>query len=589
MRLLAKYILLVVVIVFGIVLYGRQSEFEESIQTIIRAPIMRIIEPTINPDRIMNVSTRTIHPIDQISPEPIVIKETPMSKLYEIREKVKGKYYTITLLSVEVPANYCFSCEVNRESLLRRNLTYDSFITRHKMKMVTINWLNETIVNVIFNFYKMNRYQYFIPQSIREKITLCNVYLEDDWKESYCNHSTNYTQFYCQKQGPDDQCLEPKEYISMNHFSPLTLEETIKYDKLFVTKTFVKYRVATTLPSLRLNVTRRELEVLPPHCSDFYSGADMANYYKSIEMSEDEYSFTEIYQNYLNDITPLGFYLNNLWMYKHCTFNNTEGWLTFYKKMISKVKSFKKPETIRNISLSEHMRHNVENKFVLFLGDSTIRDIIHVAYKMFRLSSVSWIDARNYTYHPITDIFGLNFTFAYQPHGIPVRGKIVVDYFIDIEQQLDDILTKYTNGGKTPSAIVMNYDHQVAPFAYSFYKTRLISICGKIVEVLARIPDLKIMLKGAGKLERIGDNTPYTKKYNPFLRHALTFSTEYVQFMNSRFLHYIWKRIKNEVVSIRRRLIFLNFYSMNEILCKAELNLCEEIVIQQFYVITRYL
>ncbi|KAI3377994.1 hypothetical protein SNEBB_010738 [Seison nebaliae] len=208
---------------------------------------------------------------------------------------------------------------------------------------------------------------------------------------------------------------------------------------------------------------------------------------------------------------------------------------------------------------------------------------------MFKLTEIGWEDAKQYTNIRVNDIYGLNFTFTFQAHGIPISRKIVVDHYIDIEQQLDDVLKKYEDKQPTPSAIVMNYDHHVAPFAYSFYKIRLISITTKIVEVLRKIPDIKFMLKGSGKQEKSGTLEPYKKSYNPFIRQTLKLSTEIIQFMNSRFLHYMWKSIRNEESTVRKRLIFLNFYPLSEMLCNPTLHLCDEIIIQEFFIITRYL
>ncbi|KAI3383426.1 hypothetical protein SNEBB_005668 [Seison nebaliae] len=208
---------------------------------------------------------------------------------------------------------------------------------------------------------------------------------------------------------------------------------------------------------------------------------------------------------------------------------------------------------------------------------------------MFKLTEIGWKDAKQYTNIRVNDIYDLNFTFTFQAHGIPIANRILMDQYIDIEQQLDDILKKYEDKQPTPSAIVMNYDHHIASFAYSFYKIRLISITAKIVEVLRKIPDIKIMLKGAGKQEKNGVSAPYTQSYNPFIRQTLRLSTEIIQFMNSRFLHYIWKSIRNEENTVRKRLIFLNFYPLSEMLCNPKLHLCEEIVIQEFFIITRYL
>ncbi|KAI3389552.1 hypothetical protein SNEBB_009567 [Seison nebaliae] len=267
----------------------------------------------------------------------------------------------------------------------------------------------------------------------------------------------------------------------------------------------------------------------------------MENYYKSIAMSEDDNSFAKIYQNYMKDITPLGFYINNVWVYNTCKFGSSIGWFKYYEELVKQVRSFKSKEIVKKLSIDEHMKENIKNKYIIFMGDSTLRQFLHVVYKMFKLKIIGWQDAKQYTNIRVNDIYGLNFTFTFQAHGIPIAGRILVGHYIDIEEQLDDILKKYENKQPTPSAIVMNYDHHVASFAYSFYKIRLISITAKIVEVLKKIPNTKIMLKGAGKQEKSGVLTPYPKSYNPYIRQTLRLSTEMIQFMNSRFLHYMWK------------------------------------------------
>ncbi|KAI3383144.1 hypothetical protein SNEBB_005240, partial [Seison nebaliae] len=170
--------------------------------------------------------------------------------------------------------------------------------------MTSINWLNGTVLNVVFRWYKINRYLYQAEPKQNEKVSYCNVMIDSTWKGETCNHSSKYCTFYCEKS--NDKCLPSPIYRSVNNISPIPPYEITKYAQYFNGKTFTSNNQKLSYVIRKedvIKISEKKLNDNLPLCSTFYNGENMENYYKSIAMSEDDNSFAKIYQNYMKDIT----------------------------------------------------------------------------------------------------------------------------------------------------------------------------------------------------------------------------------------------------------------------------------------------
>ncbi|KAI3384517.1 hypothetical protein SNEBB_010480 [Seison nebaliae] len=499
------------------------------------------------------------------------------TKLYRIKETINGKSYDISIMANEVPNPYCFSCQVYRG--------YELPIEQD-IRIMKVNWLNDVILDVLFKWYKLNRYQYYLKDG--NKRLLCNVLIDEKWKGNYCNRSTQYSSFYCEKNGINDKCAIAKDYRHIDGIAPIPKDEIKKYSKLFTPTYFWDNTIQSGTKRYEITKTPKNSKGLPL-CVEWYNGENMERYYKTISMSEHDYSFTEIYKSYMNDILPLGFYLNNIWLYNTCYLeeNNSKNWFEFYRNFVNAVQS-NDVEKWKEIALHPYVKEKFKNQYIVFTGDSTQRMLVFLLYKIFRQQIIGTAHSTLYTYHDINDKMNLNLTFTYKPHGIPIYRRILTDYYMDIEHHLDMVVERFTKKELTPTIFVINYDSHPSAFAYSFYKQKLISISSKIVEVLNIVPNLKILFKGVGRQPRLSGGLPYTFSYSPHLRNALKIGSEYLQFMNSRFLHFVWKALDGQPSSVKKRFIFLNFRSLTDMLCTPDVHPCPQIMLQELFIMSRY-
>ncbi|KAI3382996.1 hypothetical protein SNEBB_004617, partial [Seison nebaliae] len=134
----------------------------------------------------------------------------PQINIYKINEQIDNSSYEIKILSPTYNADYCFSCHILKEDMVEKET---ELIVNQTISMNLLNWLNGTVLDVIFRWHKINRYRYQIQPMHEEKIIYCNVMVDPSWKGETCNHSTKYCTFYCEKH--DNKCLPSPIYHSV--------------------------------------------------------------------------------------------------------------------------------------------------------------------------------------------------------------------------------------------------------------------------------------------------------------------------------------------------------------------------------------
>ncbi|KAI3388251.1 hypothetical protein SNEBB_008445 [Seison nebaliae] len=508
-------------------------------------------------------------------------REIIYPKSFDLLEETNKQNYSIKLHSSASALEECYVCKyLNIENCFRRTV-YEK----------QTNWLPNEVLDIIFKWYLVERYEFYIPASRNRKKAICSVTVYPKWNSMYCNRSTEYSQFYCEK--VDGYCHTNRKFVYVQNMRPISNKETHQYQRYFTNKYFFEnskkhFKVVEDNQTER-NIQRKK-RIKVPLCNTFYSGMRIENFYPNISHND---SIRNLYRIFMNDILSQGFYINNLWMFKHCTYfvndgTTFENWYEFYENFTRVILNYSAEslENVKTIALNPYIRDQVKGRNILFIGDSTLRQFIHIFYKLFRLQIIQWVDAKAHTNIVARDIFGLHFNLTYQLHGPPIRHATDFDIHKDIEYYLKNIMTDYRNKQPIPHVIVINYDNHPAAVSYQYYMKRLQSLTAMVVQLLKEIPHIKVLYKGAGKQPRkhIGAqylNTPYSS----YMKQALELGTEYLQFMNSRFLYYLWLLLQHENEDVKRRFIFLNFYEMTELFCKADLHPCDNIVIQQFFFI----
>ncbi|KAI3389339.1 hypothetical protein SNEBB_005883 [Seison nebaliae] len=496
--------------------------------------------------------------------------EMTYPKIYELIEEIDNKQYSIKFISSSFPLDQCYGCKYLKIGTFHHRTVYEK----------QTNWLPNNVLDIIFRWYLIDRYEYYIPSSSIHKRVQCNVAIYEKWKNGYCNRSTEYSEFYCQKL--NGECSNELKIPYVQNMRPISSNETFLFQKYFSSKYFFESS-SNYLKMTKSNETDRRIKqeflVAKEHnklplCSIFYSGTHFENFYPNISQNN---TIRNIYRTYVNDIVSQGLYIDDLWIFKDCTyFPNDDSrfneWYEFYGNYTRTILNYntKNLKSVKEIALNPYIRDKVRDRNIL-------------------LQIIQWVDAKAHTNIVARDTFGLNFNLTYQLHGIPIRHLIDFDIHKDIEYHLKNIIEDYRNGKQIPHVVVINYDNHPAAFSYQYYMNRLPTLTAMVVRLLREVPHIKILYRGAGKQPRKHIGAQYVgAPYSSFMKQALELGTEYLQFMNSRFLYHLWLLLRDESDEVKRRFIFLNFYEMTELLCKANLHPCDTIVIQQFYIILNY-